>query len=236
MAIPTYLAMTGAEFASTEVLPPHIGWMSCHFSPYGAGLSGLPSSLPPKSLLILNDWIPIAGHDPLRIADQLGQAVDALDCCGVLMDFQRPESEETAALSEHLVRVLSCPVAVSDLYAKALDCIIFLPPCPHHVPLSEYILPWQGRKLWLDLAINAETITLTEACSQIIPLPLGEMGSGGHTDSLLHCHYSIEVGEATARFTLWRTKEDMMAFSQEADRLGIIGLVGLYSELKNHNV
>lgn len=230
MAIRSFLAMTAAEFAAAGVLPAHIAWMACHFSAYGTGLTNLPASLPPDSLLILNDRIPICGHDPERICQQLLKAVQTMSCCGLLLDFQRSGVEESFRLVRHLVSGLPFPVAVSDCYAKALDCPVFLAPCPHHVPLSQYILPWQGRELWLDLASNGETIQLTKERSRITPIPLGEIPQCGHSDSLLHCHYSIEAGADSALFTLWRTAEDMASLSDEAEKAGISTLVGLYSE------
>ena len=193
MAIPLFLAMTGAEFASCETLPERIAWMACHFSLYGDELTNLPASLPPDSLLILNDRIPIGSHDREQIAQQLQQAAGALNCRGVLLDFQRPDVAEAKELAAYLVSHLDRPVAVSDLYAKEMDCPVFLSPCPHHVPLSDYLLPWKGRRLWLDLAVDAEVIVLTKSGSQIFPLPLGEVPEGGHADKLLHCHYSIDA-------------------------------------------
>lgn len=225
-----YLAMTAAEFAAADPLPPKIGWMACHFSPYGTGLSNLPASLPPESLLILNDRVPLCGHDPQRIAAQLQQAVETLSCSTVLLDFQRRDDPQLQKLAAFLTASLSCPAAVSDAYADKLTCPVFLSPCPHHTPLAEHIAPWQGRELWLDLAADAETITLTKDGSDILPLPLGEIPEGGHWDEGLHCHYFTQTGDDFARFTLWRTREDLEALAKEAEELGIGTLVGLYQE------
>ena len=71
MAIPLYLAMTAREFRICKTVPANMAWMACHFSPYGTGLSNLPTSLPPGSMIILNDRTPICGHDPELIAAQL---------------------------------------------------------------------------------------------------------------------------------------------------------------------
>ena len=230
MAIRSFLAMTAAEFASAEVLPEHIAWMACHFSPYGTGLTNLPTSLPPGSLLILNDRIPVCGHDPERITGQLLKAAENTPYCGLLLDFQRSGVEESFHLAKHLTSSLPCPVTVSDCYAESLDCPVFLSPCPHHVPLADHILPWQGRELWLDLASNAETVLLTKERSQITSLPLGEIPENGHADSILHCHYSIETGIDSILFTLWRTQEDRGALVKEAAGLGIQNTVSLFLE------
>ena len=71
MAIAPFLAMTGAEMRNNSFLPEKIAWMACHFSPYGLGLSNLPRSLPPGSLLMVDDITPIGKHDPSIILDQL---------------------------------------------------------------------------------------------------------------------------------------------------------------------
>lgn len=235
MAAALYLAMTAAEFLTYSSLPQNAAWMACHFSPYSTGLTNLPQSLPSGALLILNDRIPFSGHDLSRIAEQLRQTVDTLSCMGVLLDFQQPDVPMLAHLAEDLVGTLPCPVAVPDNYAHGIDCPVFLPPCPHHTPLSEHLAPWQGRELWLDLASDSETLTLTPKGAHILPLPLGELPEGGHWDPQLHCHYRTETGTDFARFTLWRTKEDLETLAKEAEQLGIKTMVGLYQELKNRS-
>jgi len=232
MKIRRYLAMTAAEIASFPLPQEVCAWMACHFSPYGTGLSNLPPALPRGALLILNDRIPICGHDPERIAAQLRQTVEALSCSGVLLDFQQ-EHPELLPLAEYLTTVLPCPAAVSDRYATKLDCPVFLSPCPHHASLAEHLFPWAGREIWLDLAVDAEVLTLTGTGATIIPLPLGELPTDGHQEEGLHCHYSIETEADVARFTLWRTREDLDALAQEAENLGVTALIGLYQEWKD---
>lgn len=231
MAIPWFLAVSGRELESVQPLPEKIAWMACHFSAHDSGISHLPPALPAGSLLILNDRVPMAGHDPHRIGQQLIQTVETLDCSGVLLDFQRRDSEEAMRLATHLIPSLPCPVAISDLYAKEMDCPVFLSPCPHHVPLSDYLLPWKGRHLWLDLAMDMEQITLTKAGSRISPLPPGQAPAEGHREDHLHCHYSITTGLDAVQFTLWRTREDLEALAEEAEKLGTEVLAGLYCEL-----
>ena len=230
MEIGPYLAMTASEFAGAEQLPPKTAWMACQFSPYSTSLTNLPPALPPGSLLMLTDRQPPADHDPARAAAQLRQAVERFDCAGVLLDFQRPVNDETMAMAEYLVTSLPCPVGVSEHYAAGLACPVFLSPCPHHTPLAEHLAPWAGRAVWLDLAVDAETITLTNEGCSILPLPLGEIPTGGFGDERLHCHYRTETGERFARFTLWRTREDLEGLAREAEDLGVKALVGLWSE------
>ena len=76
MAMDVFLAMTAAEIYGNRNLPANIGWMACHFSPYGTGLSNLPKRLPASSLLIVDDITPIRGHDPPYILDQLAATAE----------------------------------------------------------------------------------------------------------------------------------------------------------------
>ena len=233
MAERIYLAMTAGEFAALSSLPPYIGWMACHFSPYGTGLSNLPVSLPAGSLLILNDRIPICGHDPDRIAGQLLQLCEANQCSGILLDFQRSDIPETAALTALLARsAFPCPLSVSEPYASHSPGPVFLSACPHHISLEDHIAPWQGRELWLELARDAETITLTQSGAVTHGLPFGEIPAGGFEEQKLHCHYAVETTPSVARFTLWRTRADLEELAREAAGLGIHTLVGLYQDLK----
>ena len=231
MATTTFLAMTAAEIENCSGLPPAIAWMACHFSPYGTGLSNLPKTLPAGSLLILNDRTPIHMHDPKRIGDQLADCMERFQCAGLLLDFQNPGCEQTAKLTKYLVETLPCPVAVSTHYAHQLTCPVFLPPLPHHIPLEEYVLPWENREIWLELAMDSEVITLTESGAEVAALPPGEGKENGHMENDLHCHYRIETADDNAVFTLWRTKEDLVDLLTKAESLGISTTIGLYQEL-----
>lgn len=232
MAIPWFLAVSQEESASVQPLPEKMAWMACHFSDHDSGISHLPPALPAGSLLILNDQIPPLHHDLEQITGQLARVVEETDCFGVLLDFQRPGLEEAAAIAAGLTDSLPCPVAVSQTYAGELNCPVFLSPCPHHVPLKQYVVPWSGRRLWLDLAMDMEQITLTKAGSRISPLPPGQAPAEGHREDHLHCHYSITTGLDAVQFTLWRTREDLEALAENAETLGVEALVGLYCELQ----
>ena len=231
MAATMYLAMTAAEFSGSGHLPASLCWMAGHFSLYDRGLSNLPSSLPVNSILIVNDRIPWHGHDPALILEQLEQAVHRLRLYGILLDFEEPDCPELRSLAELLTASLPCPVAVADRYAESLNCPVFLSPCPHHTPLAEYLQPWSDREIWLDLARDAQMLTLTKNGCVTLPFPMGEFPEGGHLDEDLHCHYRTETTPDCARFTLWRTAEDLEALAQEAESLGVKTMVGLYQEL-----
>lgn len=227
MVFPGYLAMTGAEIAQNPALPRKIAWMACHFSPYGAGLSNCPESLPPGSMVIVNDRTPIGGHDPDRIVGQLGQVIEKLNCGRILLDFQRPGSPETAEVVQALVRKLPCPVGVSEPYAEGLPCPVFLPPVPLTCPLSDYLAPWQGREIWLEAALNGEVVTVTEEGASFAPITQIYPADGFENEAL-RCHYRITAEADSVRFNLWRTEEDLAVLVQDTHiRLA----VGLYQEL-----
>lgn len=232
MAMIPFLAMTPAEIQNSPILPPKIAWMGCHFSPSGMGLSNLPKSLPAQTLLILDDQTPMDGHDPEQIARQLIQAWNCHNLCGILLDFQRPESRETSDLVSYLSEVLPCPLSVSEPYAVG-EIPVFLPPAPPSVPLEEHLDPWKNREIWLDLGTWGEVLTLTEEGCRTAPLPPWEFPAAGFSDAQLHCHYTVTVRESSAEFLLWRTRENLSALAEEAESIGVSTLIGLYQELRS---
>lgn len=232
MAIPLYLAMTAAEFAGCSSFPAKIGWMACHFSPYGTGLSNLPDALPKDSLLIVNDRTPICGHDPELIAKQLTEQIGQYSPAALLLDFQRRNVSETQVLTEHLLTHIACPTAVSECYAAGSDCPVFLPPVPVNKPLSEYIAPWAGREIWLEAALDGLCFHLDAHGCVVSPLPADPEGPFPHSDSGLHCHYRIDLDSGAAHFSLHRTREDLDALLKEAENSGVTAAVGLYQELQ----
>lgn len=231
MAIRHYLAMTPSEVRANPHLPPNIAWLGCHFSPYCTHASNLPKRLPPGSAIILDDVTPIAGHDPERIAAQLTACVQALKADAVLLDLQRPGCEETAALAAVLTQRMPCPVGVSSLYARELSCPVLLPPAPCHISLEDHLAPWQGREIWLETALEAQTIRLTEAGAAVRPLPRDACPEDGFPEEALLCHYRAELEPDAAVFTLWRTPEDLVRLLSRAEELGVTRCFGLYQEL-----
>jgi len=233
MEISRYLAMTQAE---TERYPLPEGfraaWMACHFSPYGTGLSNLPRHLPAGSLLTVNDRTPIFGHDPERIAKELNETVEALGCCGVLMDLQRPGEVRSRELCRHLSQALTCPLGVSEAYAPEIQGPVFLSPCPPDRPLKDHLSPWQGRELWLDTAPEILSLVLTEAGCEVLSLPWEPVPEDAHTDSSLHCRYRIQTETDRVLFTLWRDGPGLDAHLREAEALGVTKALGLLQEWK----
>lgn len=227
MVIPHYLAVTRAEIAG-GALPAHLGYLGCHFS--DAGLSGLPEALPSGSLLILDDRIPMTNQDPALILSQLQKALDALDCIGLLLDFQQPENGPQKNLTRLLSKTLPIPVAAPPFYASP-ESRLFLPPVPPDRSVEEALSPWSGRKIWLDTAPGAITLTLTGAGCAAAPPPHSP-APGRFTDPQLCCRYSIEESPEGFRFTLFRDEACLRDLLAQAAERGVELAVGLWQEFR----
>lgn len=220
-----FLAQTAAEIQRPLPKDARKAWMACHFSSYGTGISNLPQDLPEGSMVIVNDFVPVADHDPERIAQQLKEVVKTWQCSRVLLDFQRPNEDRTSDIAKAIVQALPCPVGVSEHYVKGLDCPVFLPPLPLHMALSDYIGPWQGRPVWLELMPDRAVYTVTEkgctkeTCEDAGPLP--------HLDEQACCRYRIEVSDDAIRFTLCRGATEL-AQLRKAEQIDCF--VGLYQD------
>lgn len=230
MSLPVYLALTAAEFDRCPALPPKAAYMACHFSPYSTGLSNLPAELPEGCLLILNDRIPVCGHDPEVICRQLTEAVEEYRCDGVLLDFQRADNPQTAAIAAVIVGALPCPVAVTEAYAQALSCPVFLAP-PLNIPLDKYITGWQPREIWLELSLSMQTITVTEEGSSFGPILPAEESEQFFEAEAQCCRYYINVSEKKVQFTLYQTPDNLKSLLKKAEALEITRAVGLFQEL-----
>lgn len=232
MPLPLYLAMTGAEIAVADPLPENTAWMACHFSCYSTGLSNLPTALPEGSMLILNDRTPICGHDPERIRTQLEELVNAFSCSGVLLDFQRPDVEETAKLCAHLAKALPCPVGITEFYADDLDCPVFLSPLPPGKALEAHSKPWIGRELWLETVTDTRVAVITESGCQWHCADFPHVESTWFEEPPLHCRYCWSADDRQAVFTLERTITHFPTLLEEAEQCGITRAVGLYQQFK----
>ena len=227
MEIPLSLAMTAVELSGCGSPPAHMAWMSCRFSPGGKCLSNLPPSLPTGSLLILDDQTPPDDHDADLIRKQLIEAIDANHCSGLLLDFQRPKDPQTAKITAALLS-LPCPVCVSHLYAKELPCAVLPPPCPLTKPLKQHLAPWQGREIWLDIALDSAVYRISKTGCDIRP---AMQGSLPYYDEELFCHYGIRIDEDQILFSLERQKTGLPALMTSAAELGVTKAIGLYQEL-----
>lgn len=199
--------------------------MACHFSPYGMGLINLPPALPPGAMVILNDRIPPAGHDPETVVGQLLQLSPAC----LLLDFQQPPTPATLELTQRIILALPCPAGVTQGYAHNLDCPLFLPLPPPDTLLEEYCAPWQGREIWLELGLDAMTYTVTEQGA--VPGSLAAPPQHGSSDKDLCCQYRIDLLDDRAVFSLWRTRQDLDRLLEKAESHSITKAIGLWQEL-----
>lgn len=232
MVLPPYLALTAAEISSFSSIDFPFAYMACHFSPYTEGLSNIPETLPAGGILILNDRLPCQGHSADLVAGQLIDTVDRLGCESVLLDFQRPPEPESEAMAARITSALSCPVAVTEGFAKKLDCPVFLSPAPLHLPLADHLAPWRVREIWLEAALCQEEVLITEkgmTRNSIFPT---ERLDGGFYNEDLRCCYRTEVSEDCIRFTLFDTPESLKKKLEFAASLGVARAVGLWQELQ----
>ncbi len=224
-----FLAQTPGEAA---ICPPQkLAYMALHFSPFGKGLSNLPADLPKGSILLLDDSLEPENHDPQIVTDQLKQLVNQFSPKGVLLDFQRQKSPQLEHMAACIAQSLPCPVGVTERYAKALSCPVFLSPPPVNMALADYITPWKSRGIFLEIAPDCVAITVTEHGSQTAPIPTQE--NLPLEDRRLRCHYNVEVFADRAVFTICRYRTDLQSLVQDAEQLGVLGCVGLYGELHN---
>lgn len=229
MAIACYLAMTAAEFSACDNLPAHVGWLACHFSPSGPGLSNIPKNLPPHSLLIIDDSTPFHNHDQKLILRQLQDAISPLGVCAVMLDFQRPNTYGIQELVSLLQQELSCPVVAPPQYASETSPV-FLPPCPLNFPLERHLASYKGRDIWLDAAPLPVQITVNKNGSIYGTPPMCIPKDRLHWESTLCCNYHIDVQKDSIVFTLSRDSRAMEKWLEKAEELGVTAAVGLYQE------
>ena len=229
MGISHYLAMTAEEIAAAETLPQRLGYMACHFSLYGTGITGLPQTLPKKAMLILNDRIPFRSHEPRQIAKELAQAMEALHCDCLLLDFQRQDTPKD--LGKLLAEALSCPMGIAEGFADGTQCAVFLPPVPPDRTPEEYLKPWAGRDIWLEAEPETIRVTVDSQGSRRQCIPK-EDDAFPFTDEALCCRYRTEVFPDRAEFTLRRTDEDLRRLLNQAQEMGVTAAVSLFQQMK----
>lgn len=230
MTMVGYLAMTAAEIQAADVLPSKLAWMACHFASYSTGLSNLPTSLPENAMVILNDRTPVLQHDPGRILEQLLSVYEACSPAAFLLDFQRPGVEATEQIAKILSEKLPCPVGVSDLYAQKLSCPVFLS-LPLRIPLEKQLKSWQGRQIWLEAALDAQSIIVSSSGTRFLPCQPDPAFRPQFSDDTLNCGYQIQCLNDQVRFQLQRSKQQLVKLLADAQTLGVTTAVGLYQQL-----
>lgn len=176
-------------------------------------------------MVILNDRVPIGGHDPALVRDQL----QTLAPSSILLDLQRPAVVETEVMVRALAEASECPMGVSQIYADGLDCPVFLPPPPLDTPLTEYLAQWAGREIWLEAALGGLLWQVTGEGAAARPLP--RLPASGQRDADLFCHYQIVPHPDRVDFQIWRTREDLDALLEKARSMGVTRAIGLWQEL-----
>lgn len=184
-------------------------------------------------MLILNDRIPVYGHNPETVVQQMVQIIDTCKPSCLLLDLQREKDPLTAKIAELLIDSLSCPVGITPHYGKDLDCPILLPPPPLNCAPEEYLRPWSHREIWLEAALNKAVITVTESGSQYEEI--SDVPNPCFADTELLCHYRTEISEDAVRIYLQRTITDLTAMLRKAESYGITRAVGLYQELGDYS-
>ena len=231
MALPLYLAVTGAEMSAFSSFSQPLAYLACHFSPYTQGITNIPQNLPLNSILILTDRTPCQGHSADLVAKQLGQVISEFGCESLLLDFQRPAEAESIKMAETVIASLPCPVAVTQNYAADLQCPVFLSPAPLHMPFQEYLKPWQGREIWLEAALEQEEITVRQSGAEFTQQFPASQLEGGFFDETLCCRYLAKSFEDRITFTLFDTLESLEKKLELAQSLGVTRAVGLWQEL-----
>lgn len=224
-----FLAQAGQEMAKSP--PDRFAYMALHFSAYSKGLSNAPTQLPQGSILLLDDSMEPADHDPQVITDQLKDLTNRFSPKAVLLDFQRPKTKELENVATCILQALPCPVGITEAYAKDFGCPVFLSPPPANKALANYIDPWKKQGIYLEIAPDCIAFTVTEKGSTPAQIPIVQ--NLPLEDNRLHCHYNVEVFSDKAVFTICRYKEDLAQLVQEAEQLGVLACVGLYGELQD---
>lgn len=213
MSIPLYLAMTAAEFSNCTLLPALPAWMAVHFSPSGSGLSNCPASLPPGSLLILDDQLPWNGHSDAEILPRIVEILENTQACGLLLDFEREPMGQTLSLAERLARRCmdgGWMVGMPPAYLGQSEAAVFLPPLPCYEAHPEIPGQWEGRPIWLEASPTVFTGAITKAGVQLAPMDGPVQADVSFFSPSLQCRYTAVPEEDGIRLTLFDTPETIL--------------------------
>lgn len=202
MVLPLYLAMSALELQPI---------------PHGAFLVLDHTEVPPPGILpVITDHFPLDG----QVLDRICQGREA-----VVLDFEQPPTSERRAM----LRGLPCPCAAPPGYCD--DGPVFLPPAPLRTPLEVYLAPFQGREIWLEAALQQQTITVTARGTTITPPSPSRGLTGGFYEKHLRCRFTQDFSRDRAVFTLFDTPETLREKLAHAAALGVTRAIGLYGEL-----
>ena len=221
MALMPYLAMTASEILETGIVPEKLALISDPDS-----LDRLPGWIPAETVLLLTDETAL-GQEHL---DALQRLTEAGRVSEVILDFQKPGDEITEDFTRLALKTLRCPVCVSQQYGQGLECPVLLPPAPPDESLEEYLLPWAGRGVWLEGALEKMKVTVTEGGAVSTPPRPWTGEKIGFRDENLCCHYSYSVTDK-AEFCLWRTGEDLKRLLEKAEGEEFCRMICLFQEV-----
>lgn len=228
MKIPLYLAVTSDEISKNVNLPTNTAWMSIRFDQAGDGLFNFPPAPFDKGILILDDYHPYSQHSCEKICHQLKNYMGENNYTGLLLDFQRPRDENLYNLARMLESELSCKVAMPPNYCND-ESIVFLPPPAPAVSPEDYLKPWTGHEIWLDLTTQAYAMHFTihgisecEAQQDAFPF----------YDKDLCTHYHVKADTEGITFSFQRTREDCMSMLEEMEAFHVRAAFSLYREME----
>ena len=203
MGLPLYLAVSGLEI---------------HTIPHPARFLLDPAqTLPPGVLPVITDFRPLTEE----AVDRLCRAAQNWE--RAVLDLEHPPTPAARTL----LRRLPCPAAAPPGYG---DGPVFLPPAPLYVPLEDYLAPWRGREIWLEAALQQQTITVTSEGVRFSPA-VPARWEGGFECRELCCRFTQEIREHQVVFTLFDTRETLPDKLDRARELGVHAALGLYCEL-----
>ena len=227
MVLPLYLAMTDTEMQHLPTLPPRIARMGCTFDPDGPGLLDLPETIPSNGMLLVDDRHPVRNHNLALVAQALAETADRLGIDCILLDFERPPTSASLAMAACIAQTLPCPVGMPPDYGAALDSPLFLPPCPLHIPMAEYLKPWQNREIWMEARMLRQVITVTpQGTAYGTPSPADNL-TGGYFDNVLRCQCITAITDDNVVFTLYDTPETLR---KKWKHPNISRAIGLYQD------
>ena len=240
MSVPRYLAMTAGDFSVASSLPPRVAWMAMHFSMSSPGLSNRPHTLPPGSLILLDDQIPWSSGHSLEAVCQ--EAVDTLlrtGAAGLLLDLERPPTEETRRLAGYLAqccREAGCSIGMPPAYLDQTEAAVFLPPLPCHCPPQTVLEPYRGREIWLEAVPAGCRIYLSGARASVMPEQAEALEAEGaafptFSSGPLHCRYFSKPVGSGIQLSLYDTEETLLEKLDACESLGVTRAVGIWRQI-----
>ncbi len=143
-----------------------------HFSVSGPGLSSRPHRLPPGSLILLDDQTPWNGHSLEAVCQETTDVLLRTGAAGLLLDFERPPTDETACLAQCLIQCCQeagCPIGMPPDYLGSGGGRRLPPPLPCHRTPEQALAPYHGREIWLEAAAGGCQVTLGADTPAICP-------------------------------------------------------------------